>query len=68
MWGLGVGEIVIIGLVLVLMFGGSKFPSIARGLGEGIRNFKGELGGRTTDQRDQGPKALGDGERGKKAQ
>ena len=51
MWGLGVGEIVIIGLVLVLMFGGSKFPSIARGLGEGIRNFKrGMKGDDTPDQ------------------
>ena len=32
----------ILGL-LVLVFGAKKIPLIARGLGQGIRNFKGEL-------------------------
>jgi sec-independent protein translocase protein TatA len=62
-WGLGVGEILIIGLALTLLFGANKIPGIARGLGEGIRNFKGEVGGRKADD-DKGPKRLGDGERG----
>lgn len=37
---LGTGEIVLIVLVLLLMFGGKKIPELARGLGKGIREFK----------------------------
>jgi sec-independent protein translocase protein TatA len=50
MWGLGVGEILIIGLGLTLLFGAKKIPDIARGLGSGLRNFKGEVKGPTEDQ------------------
>ena len=64
MWGLGVGEILIIGVGLMLLFGAKKIPQIARGLGEGIRNFKGELGGKSKDSNDE-PPALGDGSREK---
>ena len=65
MLGLGVGEILVIGLGLVLLFGARKIPTIARGLGEGIRNFKGEVGGRTTEG-DKRPPSLGEGERGRR--
>jgi len=34
--------VLILGIVLVL-FGGRKIPEIARGLGEGIRNFRDSL-------------------------
>ncbi len=34
--------LLILGLVL-FFFGGRKLPQLARGLGAGIRNFKGEL-------------------------
>jgi len=37
---LGVMEIVLILAVVVLFFGAKRIPQIARGLGEGIRNFK----------------------------
>jgi sec-independent protein translocase protein TatA len=37
---LGGQEILIILLVIVLLFGGRKIPELAKGLGEGIRNFK----------------------------
>ncbi len=40
MMGLGVGEIVLILALLVLLFGAKRIPQIARGLGEGIRNFR----------------------------
>jgi len=43
MFGLGVVEMVLIVAMLVLVFGARKIPLIARGLGEGIRNFKGEI-------------------------
>ncbi len=39
----GLGEIFLVIGVLVLLFGAKKLPQLARGLGQGIRNFKGEL-------------------------
>ena len=38
--GLGAGEIVIIALVILLLFGGKKIPELMRGLGKGVRSFK----------------------------
>ena len=37
---LGTGEIIIISLVLLLLFGGKKIPELMRGIGKGVRNFK----------------------------
>jgi sec-independent protein translocase protein TatA len=37
---LGWQELLIIGLVVVLLFGTKKIPDFAKGLGNGIRNFK----------------------------
>lgn len=44
--GLVVGpmEIILVIAVIVLIFGARKIPMLARGLGAGIRNFKGEIG------------------------
>jgi len=36
-------EILLLLVVLMLFFGAKKIPMLARGLGHGIRNFKGEL-------------------------
>ena len=36
---LGYQEIVLIGLVILVMFGGRKIPEFMRGLGKGIREF-----------------------------
>ena len=33
-------ELVLILAVVLLLFGGKKIPQLAKGLGEGIRNFK----------------------------
>lgn len=38
--GLGAGEIVIIALVILLLFGGKKIPELMRGIGKGVRSFK----------------------------
>ena len=43
MLGLGIGEIVVILAIVVLFFGAKRIPEIAKGMGEGIRNFKGGL-------------------------
>ena len=37
---LGFPEIVVIAVVFVLLFGGKKLPELAKGLWEGIKNFK----------------------------
>ena len=37
---LGTGEIIIIALVVLLLFGGRKIPELMRGLGKGIKSFK----------------------------
>lgn len=37
---LGWGEILIIALVLLLLFGGKKIPELMKGLGKGVRSFK----------------------------
>jgi sec-independent protein translocase protein TatA len=39
----GIWEALLIFGVVVLLFGARKLPMLARGLGTGIRNFKGEL-------------------------
>ena len=40
MFGLGPWEIIIIFVVILLVFGGKKLPELAKGLGEGIKEFK----------------------------
>lgn len=50
----GIGEMLLVGAVLVLLFGAKKLPGLARGLGEGIRNFKGELKDPPKDDRESG--------------
>ncbi len=42
---LGVQELLIILVIVLLIFGGRKIPEIARGLGDGIRNFKESMRG-----------------------
>ena len=37
---LGAGEIIIIALVVLLLFGGKKIPELMKGLGKGVRSFK----------------------------
>ena len=39
-FNIGGGEIFIILLVILLLFGSKKIPELARGLGKGIRYFK----------------------------
>ncbi len=38
--GLGTGEIIIIALIVLLLFGGKKIPELMKGIGKGVKNFK----------------------------
>ena len=40
MFNLGTGELLIIFLVILLLFGAKRLPELARGLGKGINEFK----------------------------
>ena len=40
MFGLGTWELVIVLVIVLLLFGSSRLPSLAKGMGESIRNFK----------------------------
>lgn len=37
---LGTGELILIAVVILLLFGGRKIPELMRGLGKGVRSFK----------------------------
>jgi len=37
---IGAGEIIIIALVILLIFGGKKIPELMKGLGKGVKSFK----------------------------
>jgi twin arginine-targeting protein translocase, TatA/E family len=37
---LGTGEIVIIAIMVLLLFGGKKIPELMKGIGKGVKNFK----------------------------
>lgn len=37
---LGTPELIVLGLVLLLFFGGKKLPELARGVGDSVREFK----------------------------
>jgi len=39
MGGLGMQELLVIGLFVLILFGGKKIPEFMRGLGKGIREF-----------------------------
>jgi sec-independent protein translocase protein TatA len=42
---IGGGEMIVIFLVVLLLFGGQRMPEFARGLGKSIREFKKATGG-----------------------
>lgn len=37
---IGTGEIILIALVVLLLFGGKKIPELMKGLGKGVKSFK----------------------------
>lgn len=54
MFGLGIGELVVILVIIMIIFGAGKLPEIGEGLGRGIRNFRKAV--KTPDEIDITPK------------
>jgi sec-independent protein translocase protein TatA len=50
MFGLGLPEMLLVGLIIILIFGASRLPELGRGVGEGIRNFKRAIHHEATDE------------------
>jgi sec-independent protein translocase protein TatA len=54
MFGLKMGELLIIFLVVLVLFGGTKLPQLGSSLGQAIRNFKRGFGGGEEDRGEAG--------------
>ena len=37
---IGAGELLVVALIILLVFGGAKIPELMKGLGKGVKNFK----------------------------
>jgi sec-independent protein translocase protein TatA len=64
MGNIGPGELLIIGLIALLLFGAGRIADIGKGLGQGISNFKKGL--RDADEDDK-PKKVEKSEKAEKA-
>jgi sec-independent protein translocase protein TatA len=56
-FGMGFGELVLILVIVMVVFGATKLPQLGDGLGRAIKNFKRSLG--TLDEIDVTPKTPG---------
>jgi len=54
--GIGTPELILIALVVLLLFGGSKIPELMKGVGKGVRGFKEGLKGMEDDINESGKK------------
>lgn len=61
MGDLGLPELLVIVLIILVLFGSKRIPEAARGLGEGIRNFK--TGMRGDDRHEHEDRRRDDAER-----
>ena len=63
LFNLGTGEIIVIVLVILLLFGGKKIPELMKGVGKGVKSFKQGL----NEVEDEIKKATDDDTKGKSA-
>jgi sec-independent protein translocase protein TatA len=54
MFGLGIGELLVILVIVLIIFGAGRLPEIGEGLGRGVRSFRKAV--RTPDEIDITPK------------
>ena len=43
MFGIGTSELIVIGIIILLLFGAKSIPEIARSIAQGLKIFKKEL-------------------------
>ena len=48
-------DILVVLVIAALLFGGKKIPELAKGLGEGIKNFKGSIKGEEEAKNEKKP-------------
>lgn len=60
---IGIPELIVVFLILILIFGAARLPSIGKGLGEAISNFKASFKEGKKEEGDQ--KSLGSSAREK---
>lgn len=53
MFGLGYGEIILIVIVILLLFGAKRIPELMRNLGKGLKGFKDGLDGKDEKASDE---------------
>lgn len=54
MFGLGFGELIVVGLIALIFIGPKKLPELAKGLGKGIREFQNAAKGFSDQLQDTG--------------
>jgi sec-independent protein translocase protein TatA len=58
MFGMGTGEMIVIGIVLIVLFGAKKLPELGSGLGKALRGFQRSMHG--TDEKPAKPPIEGE--------
>lgn len=53
MFGFGTQEVLIIALIILLFFGGKKFPEMMQGLGRGVKTFRDGMNDTTTQPQNE---------------
>lgn len=53
---IGATELLVIGAIVLLLFGGKKLPELMRGLGKGVKEFKEGMNEPTASEEKQGEK------------
>ena len=51
--GIGTGEVVLLIVIILLLFGAKRIPDLARGIGKGIKEFKDARNGEDPKENDK---------------
>lgn len=53
---IGTGEIIVIALIIVLLFGARKIPELMKSIGKGMKAYKDGVNGVEEEKKDETPK------------